>query len=357
MADNLLILAGKRALSVLREQGLSPDSIDVIAGAAGGPKWLVLNGLDRAIFFNWITPKTHPLFLVGSSIGVWRFAALAQGAASGAYDRFEHDYLHQRYSARPTPLEVTRESLRIMDAFLGENEVPAVLSHPYFRLNMLTVRCQGLFAKENRYALGPAMLLAGMANALSRKALRRFFSRTLVYDPRDIPPFFDMEQFPLQRVPLTETNLRPALLASGSIPLVMAGVTNIPGASPGVYRDGGLLDYHLDIPFRNQGLVLYPHYQDRIVPGWFDKLLPWRKPNPHNMENVVLLCPARTFIERLPYGKIPDRDDFFRFRHRDRERIGYWEKVVQASRILGEEFLEQVHGQHIPEKIKPLPFL
>ena len=77
MADNLLILAGKRALSVLREQGLSPDSIDVIAGAAGGPKWLVLNGLDRAIFFNWITPKTHPLFLVGSSIGVWRFVSLA----------------------------------------------------------------------------------------------------------------------------------------------------------------------------------------------------------------------------------------------------------------------------------------
>ena len=46
---------------------------------------------------------------------------------------------------------------------------------------------------------------------------------------------------------LTPDNLRAALLASGSIPLLMEGV-RIPGA-PGVYRDGGSADYHLDLDY------------------------------------------------------------------------------------------------------------
>ena len=33
--------------------------------------------------------------------------------------------------------------------------------------------------------------------------------------------------------------------------------------------------------------VLFPHYTDRITPGWFDKLLPWRKPSVEDMANVV----------------------------------------------------------------------
>ena len=41
-------------------------------------------------------------------------------------------------------------------------------------------------------------------------------------------------------------------------------------------QDGGIIDYHLHLPYhRAQGLVLYPHFIDRIVPGWLDKALPW----------------------------------------------------------------------------------
>ena len=60
--------------------------VDVVAGAAGGPKWLVLCGLDRAIFTSWIMERTRPVHLLGSSVGAWRFAALAQGM--DAYERF-----------------------------------------------------------------------------------------------------------------------------------------------------------------------------------------------------------------------------------------------------------------------------
>jgi hypothetical protein len=59
--------------------------------------------------------------------------------------------------------------------------------------------------------------------------------------------------FPVHRVALDETNFRPALMATGSIPLVMSPVRKIPGAPDGAYWDGGVIDYHLDIPFTSEG--------------------------------------------------------------------------------------------------------
>lgn len=354
MKNNLTVLAGKRALEILRDGGLKPEMVHVVAGAAGGPKWLALNGLDRAIFSSWLTGSDHPVFLIGSSIGAWRFAAIAQGMESGAYDRFERAYLDQRYSLNPTAAEVTGGSARVMDAFLDNKGIQAVLSNTRFRLSIMTVRCRGPFSRDERYTLGPSMLLAALANVLSRKLLGLFFSRALFFDPRTLPPFFDLNGFPLQRVPLMQENMSSALLASGSIPLIMEGVKNPAGASPGVYRDGGIIDYHLDIPFGSGGLVLFPHYTDHIVPGWLDKMLMWRKPSPANQENVVVVCPSASFVERLPYGKIPDRDDFISFRSRDVERVAFWKKAIDASRALGDEFLELADGNGMRDVARPL---
>jgi hypothetical protein len=157
---------------------------------------------------------------------------------------------------------------------------------------------------------------------------------------------------------LTKENFRAALLASGSIPLVMSGVKDISGAFPGTYRDGGVLDYHLDIDFLNggKGLVLYPHYEDRIIPGWFDKKLRHRGPSAKNMERVLMISPSSAFVEKLPNGKIPDRDDFFLFRGRDRERFSYWLSVVRESKRLGDAFWDAVESGRIRQLVKPMPF-
>ena len=183
-----------------------------------------------------------------------------------------------------------------------------------------------------------------------------FFDRVLFYDKRGVPPISDGDDlFPTEKIQLTEKNIRDAVLASGSIPLVMRGVRDIPGAPPGFYRDGGIIDYHIDIPFENiedNKFVLFPHYLDRIVPGWFDKHLPWRRSNEKNIENVVLLCPSREFVEKLPYGKIPDRSDFPRFKGDDKARIKFWKKVVSEARRLGDEFFEITDGGKIGDRVK-----
>ncbi len=46
----LTIKAGRRAMTRIREQGLSPIDVGIIPGAAGGPKALGIQGLDLALF-------------------------------------------------------------------------------------------------------------------------------------------------------------------------------------------------------------------------------------------------------------------------------------------------------------------
>jgi hypothetical protein len=46
----LSIRAGKRAFERIRDHGLDPSDIEIVPGAAGGPKALGIAGLDRAMF-------------------------------------------------------------------------------------------------------------------------------------------------------------------------------------------------------------------------------------------------------------------------------------------------------------------
>ena len=50
----LTIRAGPRALERIRSSGLNAADIEIIPGAAGGPKGLGIAGLDRAIFGEWL---------------------------------------------------------------------------------------------------------------------------------------------------------------------------------------------------------------------------------------------------------------------------------------------------------------
>lgn len=356
MSQHLSFSAGERALAMIRDGGLKPDQVKVVTGAAGGPKCLILGHLDGVLFAHWFAGRKDPLFLVGSSAAAWRFASVAQNRPLEAIERFQTTYVHQHYSAKPSAEEITQESIAFLNTFLGERGEQEILSHPFLRLSVMSERCRGPAASDRRGVLLPGLIIAALLNIVSRRSLGLFFERTLLYDRRDIPPFFDMDGFPIRKVPLTHENLRSALLASGSIPVVMMRVTDIPGAPKGTYRDGGIIDYHMDAPFtKDDGIVLFPHYMDRIIPGWFDKHLPWRKPDPAHVKNLLLLHPTEAFIRSLPHGKTPDREDFHTFNGRDTERMDYWNRAIGASRRLGEEFIDAVESGKIRKLVRPLP--
>lgn len=355
MLKNISFIAGDRAIEIIRDEGLNLDRVRVIPGAAGGPKWLVLGGIDRVLFGKYFRNRKQPLFLLGSSIGAWRFAALSQTDPELAIDAFEALYLDQRYSRFPTADEVSTASWKILDGYVNDDIVSQILTHPFIRISMLAVRSRNLFTSRTRPALAAGMALATIANFASRRAMGLFFERTLFYDPRELPPFMGMKRFTSHHVPLGPDSLKPAIMASGSIPLVMNGVEDIPGAPRGVYRDGGMIDYHMDIPFDPDPdrIVLYPHYTGSVIPGWLDKHLGWRRAGKYNMRNVLIVCPSHPFIDALPYAKIPDRNDFMKFYGHDDERLSYWKKAVAGAKILGEEFFEAVESGTIREMVTP----
>lgn len=341
-------------MRIIKEKGLSPEMVKVVAGAAGGPKWIVLYGLDRMLFSRFFKGREESLYLLGSSIGGFRFSAVMGGDPVETLNRFLHAYIHQSYTDKPTPEDVTSKTRAIIHAYLGEDGEGNILNHPYLRLNIIGARCRGLAAMDGKIPQILGLLPAFMGNLAMRKSLGLFFERTLFYDKRDKAPFHGLNNFPTSRVPLSRNNLRDVILASGSIPLVMSGVRDIAGTQGGTYRDGGMLDYHMDIPYGlDDGIVLFPHYTDRIIPGWLDKSLSYRKPESLHVDRMLMVCPSRDFIRSLPCGKIPDRHDFFTFKGRDDDRFACWKTVADRSLELSEAFEDAVSSGRISSFVKP----
>lgn len=348
----LTLRAGPDALRLIRERGLRAQDIDILPGASGGAKWLVLAGLDRFLFGTFLAePRTRPLHLIGSSIGSWRMACLAQRDPVAALDRGHHAYIYdQHYSRRPTTREVTDVLTRALDTLLGAHGVEEILSHPWARLHIITAEGRGLAASERRLLLAASIAIAAAGNLVSRKSLALQMRRNIFHSAGDVTPFAHLADLPTVHHRLTSENLRDALLASGSIPLLLEGV-RVPGTPRGMHWDGGVLDYHLDLDFGpGEGLVLYPHFYSHVVPGWFDKSLTWRRARGDNFRRALLIAPSDEFVASLPRQKIPDRKDFYAMDDATRRRT--WQRVVDESARLGDEFAELVATGKLAERVE-----
>ncbi len=348
--------AGPSALREIRADGFRPERIGTLAGASGGAKWLVLSQLDRVLARRVLPALRGPVHTIGTSIGAWRMACYAQADPVAALERFESAYVAQRYSERPDRLEISRESVRILDTVLGADGSREILAHPVLRTHIMTVRSRHLTSSETRAALGAGLLAAAGLNLLHRRTLGWFFDRVLFFDARcadrDRPPFYAATGFPLHRVPLVEANLRAAIVATGAIPMLMNGVRDIPGAPPGMYRDGGVIDYHIDLPQSdNERLSLFLHFYDFLKPGWFDKRLGWRRPNVLNTDRMLLVSPSPAFVARLPNAKIPDRRDFVSYPPAERVRV--WKEVVAMCRELADEFEDVLDNDRLAARLRP----
>lgn len=353
MFENISVLGGSNAIEIIRDEGLNLSRVKVVAGASGAAKFLVLTGIDR-VLLSQFKQRTDPLYLIGTSIGAFRMAAYCQRDPVDALGKLERKYIAQYYDSRPNRKEITDESWKILHAYIDDDEIEYIINHPFMRICFLSNKCKGPLKSETLWVQGLGVALASVVNRLSRNRLGYFFERALFCASKEKPPFASMNQFPLGIYGLTQSNFKTALLSSGSIPMAMEGISNIDGVS-GIFRDGGILDYHLDIPFlpNENGLVLYPHFYEHITPGWFDKSLN-RKPDKKNMKSVVLVAPSNRFVDSLPFGKIPDRKDFKTFFGKDKERVEYWKKVVEKNKKLGDEFFEAIESGRIREIIKPI---
>ncbi len=365
----LSIYAGPRAYAHIRRHGLRPQDVGVIPGAAGGPKGLMLGALDRFIFGDWLAGSQHEVHLVGASIGAWRMATACLRDPVSAFERFEHDYLHQHFELqpgqkRPTADFVSARFGQSLQDFFG-GRVREVLAHPRYRLHLVTSRGRHLLRQENAWRTPLGYLGAFATNAVSRRAMGAWLERVVFSSDasagaagaRATLPFA-VKDYRTRQLSLTEANFMDALQASCSIPFVLRAVASIAGAPAGAYWDGGITDYHLhldyaraasaphlecsdvlrDVEEESPKLVLYPHFQRTVVPGWLDKGLPWRHRATRFLDTTVLLVPRPDWVKTLPNGKLPDRSDFTHYGNDLAGRVKAWRGAICASQQLADEF-------------------
>ncbi len=334
---------GPKAKHHIQQNGFSADDIGLMIGASGGPKWLVLAGLDRALFGAFMPSRQKPLVTLASSIGTWRFACMAQKQPLVALDRFLEAYLAQSYPDKVTVQDVSRVLDEVLGHLLGETGAEEILSHPVYRNHIVTIRSGGTLRSDHKLALAAGLSATFLANLMGRARLGMLCERAVFGDSREQMLQFS-DPLPTRHIALSTTNMELALRASGAVPLVLAGVSNIPGAPAGVYRDGGITDYHFDQSVSpGDGLVFYPHFYDHCVPGWFDKGLKGRHLSAQHWDSLVMVSPSSEFVGKLPGGKIPDRKDFFSMDNA--QRLALWQKTVAESERLGDAFLEAVEKQ------------
>lgn len=355
MSSSIEIYAGPLALEHLRTKGLSPGAISGVAAAAGGPKGLALFGLDQWLFGEFLpreacTVSSHR-WLYGASIGAWRMAAASRHDSRAALERLAEAYLEeQRYAAKPTGAEVSTVCRRVVQGLIGGNAHAFLQdSNPQFAFHAIVARTR-LMQSESQYKR--LFAVATVNNTLGRTRLNRQMQRVILSDASrvNLNPFVGTG-FATSTIQANANNLEDFLLASGSIPLLASPITRSVHSSDSdhelaahAYWDGGLIDYHLYLPFRNlPGLVLYPHFSSQVTAGWLDKFLPWRKNGVGRQgrdwfDNLLLICPSDSLLQSLPNGKIPDRQDFYSYGLDHNRRIADWRKAMKECSRMAEDF-------------------
>ena len=349
----LRIYAGPKALAHILADGLKPDHIDVIPGAAGGPKGLILGPLDRFLFGEWLPQSTQPIDLVGASIGAWRMSTACLSTPVESFLRLEHDYIHQHYDVpegqkRPSAQQVSDEFGRSLQAFYG-GRIAEVLNHPRYRLHVVTSRGKHILRREHPLLTPLGYAGAFISNIMQRRWMGAWLERVVFssvqtqtanastqsgFLPQALP--FKSTDFATQHFALNDDNFMQALQASCAIPFVLQAMHDIHGAPEGAYWDGGITDYHLHLNYK--GLVLYPHFQKAVVPGWLDKSLKWRHKATSFLDNTIVLAPNPEWVKTLPNGKLPDRTDFFTYGADLSARVKAWQTAVRQSQQLVDEF-------------------
>jgi hypothetical protein len=348
----LSIYAGPTALEIIRRDGLNANQISTLVGASGGPKWFVLYGLDRYLFGEFFAGRDNPLVTLGSSAGAWRVCCLALADPVAAVERLATIYSLEQYSAKPTTAEITKKARAMLAEVLGAEGIKEIINNEVFRTHIVTDRCKGFGSSTSRVLQFIALATSALANAISRKTLSLFYQRIIFTNMGQLSPWAEVSDLDTKLISLTEENVFDVMIASGSIPFILDGVRDIAGAPRGQYWDGGITDYHFDFLFhRGSDLVLYPHFSPKVIPGWFDKHLPWRSVNAANFHNVVLVVPSQSFVDSLPYGKIPDRKDFNMLGYE--ARLAYWQVVLNRSAELADDFKELIDNGVGLEAIQP----
>jgi hypothetical protein len=338
--------AGRNVRAHVAREGFRLADFPTLLGAAGGPKWLVLHGIDRVLaprVRSAAAASGRPVDLIGSSIGAWRFAAWMQHHPEAALDR-----LLESYTA-PDPFTGTPPDFdalfrRYVDDLLGESGEAEILDCAVARLHAVVA-----FFPESLWPADLRLGLAALRNALGRRLQLAGSPQRLLCSTAPLPEAVGA-RWPHHAVAADGGRLRSALHATAAVPGMIRPVPGFdPARGDGVAVDGGIVDYHFDGSQNGAGFVLYPHFYPHLTPGWFDKPFRGRRIAAADVDDLLLICPSPAWVATLPGRKIPDRTDPRRLGPSACHTV--WCDVAASARQLGDALDEVLERDGVPEAI------
>ncbi len=335
---------------------MTPSLIRAFVAPASGPKWLVLVGLDRVMMDSDLLGRQsgneRRVLLVGASAGGWRVMAMASSNPVRVHGLLQERYVNQVFKQGVKPAEVTEAYRRMLNEIFSEAERRSIVESVRYDVAVHVTLARGIAGSRKRWLQALAMLAAAGSTVFTATSMRIFFKRILFHTrSQGWTPRFEGTV-----ATLDQENLSDVALATGSVPLYFRPVADIAGAPPGRCIDGGMRDYHLNQRYleSNDGIVVFPHFQRRIVPNWFDRYASRRVPAADIGDNVLQIHPSEAFVQSLPGGRIPNRDDFKIFVDDPQERIRRWNQVIDAGQRLGDQLIEDIEMGRIPDLLEPL---
>ena len=230
--------AGPAILDMIRDEGLKPEKVRVFSGPAGGPKWFVSVGFDRALMKSRLLGRGGGrVLLVGASAGAWRCLAMACQDPPSVYENLRIAYSRNIFTAQDTPLSVAAALQKNVNDFVKADDIPFILDHPIYDLAIHTVTSKGPAASGNRAMQGSALLATALMNTVSPAGMKVFFERVVFFCAREDPSF--LKSFNGSAVRLNKENLRMAALATGSLPYVGRGSEKYPRGTAGCVQGWG----------------------------------------------------------------------------------------------------------------------
>ena len=148
--SSLSLYAGPKAREKIQAEGLHSDLFKVMAGASGGPKWFVLYGLDGYLFGDFFRDRQDALATLGSAAGAWRLSCFGTVDPVAGIDRLAELYSTERYSDRPTMLEITDKARIMLHRVLGTGGARQLVLTKKIKQHIISDRCSGLLSANSK---------------------------------------------------------------------------------------------------------------------------------------------------------------------------------------------------------------
>lgn len=303
-------------------RNLRTKAFRVVAAPATGPRYFATIGFDVQFVQGFIdaekTNKTpRSVWLLGGSSAALRFTAIITSILlkrpQTIRDAVDH-FTEMTYHRGDLPETLAPMMAEMINICAPLSLLSGIVNHPKIHLSIMVAHFHPRFIEYPDWKLKLVFAECFLANIVSPSHLNRFFTRTCFYSGTVRPPFFGPDDL-VRFVPLTSDNIKQVLKATTCIPFISERVTAIPGCSRGLFFDGALCDFHVNLRVDNERFqMLYLAGEPLSTPikqTFFDVILPWRKAPSCYFDNCSVIAPSAYFVSQVPGHRLPCVSDWF----------------------------------------------